>query len=55
MGRNKLPEGEKLGVLRVQIKEKHLTDELIPKLKIVAEKALIEYLNELNLKPIKQK
>ena len=45
MGRNKLPEGERLGVLRVQIKEKYLTKELTPKLKIVAEKAVIEYLN----------
>lgn len=46
MGRNKLPQGEKLGVLRVQIKEKYLTKELIPKLKIVAEKAVLEHLKK---------
>jgi len=51
MGRNKLPQGEKLGVLRVQLKEKYLTEELIPGLKIVAEKALIKYLSK-DEKPI---
>jgi hypothetical protein len=46
MGRNKLPQGEKLGVLRVQLKEKYLIPELIEELQTIAREAVLKHIAE---------